>query len=105
MINIQHTPPENVQLFAELLDVVLVGTALKVIETKAVAVFIPHCSGMFPSKDDMYSSSESASGSTQVSNLCVCVSVRAASVHFNDVLKNGKFLVWCKYPRNRILLT
>ena len=76
MINIEHTPSKTVvQFFAERLEVVLVGTALKVIETKAVAMFIPHCSGMFASKDDMYSSSECASGSTQVSNLCACASV------------------------------
>lgn len=54
MINIQHTPSKNVvRLFAELLEVMIVGIALKVIETKAVAMFIPHCSGVFPSKDDM----------------------------------------------------
>lgn len=41
MINIQHTPPKNVvQLFAELLEVVIVGTALKVTEIKAVALFL-----------------------------------------------------------------
>lgn len=53
MITIQHTPKNVVQLFAELLEVMLVGTALKVIKTKAVAMFIPLCSGMFPCKDDI----------------------------------------------------
>lgn len=75
IINIQHTPKNAVQLFAELLEVVLVGTTLKVVETKAVAMFIPHCSGVFLSKDAMYLSREPASSSTQVSNLCVCTSV------------------------------
>lgn len=104
MINIQHTSSKNVvQLFAERLEVVLVGTALKVIETKAVAMFIPHCSGVFSSKDDTYLSSESASGSTQMNNLCVRASVWIASVHFNGRLKNGQFPVWCRYLRNRIL--
>lgn len=41
MINIRHTPSKNVmQLFAELLEVILVGTALKVIENRASAMFI-----------------------------------------------------------------
>lgn len=41
MINIRHTPSKNVmQLFAELLEVMLVGTALKAIENRASAMFI-----------------------------------------------------------------
>lgn len=41
MINIRHTPSKNVmQLFAELLEVMLVGIALKVIANKASAMFI-----------------------------------------------------------------
>lgn len=40
MINIQHTPSKNdTQVSAELLEAVLVGTALEVIKTKAVAVY------------------------------------------------------------------
>lgn len=39
MINIQHTASKNdMQVFAELLEVVLVGKALEVIRAKAVAV-------------------------------------------------------------------
>lgn len=69
IINIQLTPKNVVQLFAELLEVVLV------METKAVAMFTPRYSGVFLSKDDMYWSSEPASSSTQVSNLCVYICV------------------------------
>lgn len=75
IINIQLTPKNVVQLFAELLEVVLVGMALKVMETKAVAMFTPHYSGLFLSKDDMHWSSEPASSSTQMSNLCVYICV------------------------------
>lgn len=40
MINIQHTPPKNdTQVFAELLEAVLVGIALEVTRTEAVAVY------------------------------------------------------------------
>lgn len=40
MINVQHIPSKNdTQVFAELLEVLLVGTALEVSRIKAVAVY------------------------------------------------------------------
>lgn len=75
MINIRHTPFKNVvQLFAELLEVMLVGAALKAVKTKAVAVLIPHGSGMFPSKDDIGAASPLQAAPRWVT--CVCVHLR-----------------------------